>query len=685
MPFLAAVVLIMGAVFVTEVDRRHPLPLDKLTDLSPQVVDAEGLLLRAFAAGNGTWRLPVRIEDVDPQYLKMLIAYEDKRFHRHFGVDLLALVRAAGQAALSGRIVSGGSTITMQLASLLEGRRDRSLAAKLKQMVRALQLEARFTKTEILQHYLTLAPYGGNLEGLRAASLAYFGKEPAMLNPGQAALLVSLPQLPEQRRPDRHPANARKARDRMLMRIAGAGVVRPDEAKLAAGRELSAKRRAMPFHAAHLALAARRLDPGGKVYKTTIRRSVQRKLERLARERGASMGPGLSLAMLVLDHSSGAVIAEVGSPDVFDASKAGEIDMTSAVRSPGSALKPFIYALAFDAGMARPQTLIEDRPASFAGYRPRNFDYRYRGTVTVAAALQESLNIPAVRLLDAVGPLRLMGWSDRAGMKLHLPPNKGPGLPIALGGAGVTLRDLAAGYATLARLGKTVAVHDGVRPAPQEGEPVEVLPAVSAWYVNRILAGVEPPEGSLRNGIAYKTGTSYGYRDAWSVGYDGRYVIAVWIGRPDATPVPGLSGRTHAAPVLFEAWSQLGLAPARLPDAPPGAVVMTADKLPPTLRRFSRQAAEAVSLDFREAPPRIVFPPDGARVELGLRSGGRAAPVVLKLHGGRPPFRWLLNQHPLDRPQRRRNLSWTPDGPGYSTLTVIDARGQSARVTVYLD
>ena len=391
-----------------------PPPLDRDLAFSTRVVDRDGRLLRAYATGDGRWRLPARIADVDPRFFDMLFAYEDKRFRAHPGVDPLALVRAAFQFLGSGKIHSGGSTLTMQVARLLEPRHGRSLWAKLRQIVSAIELERALTKDEILTLYLDLAPYGGNIEGIRTASLAYFGREPRRLSLGETALLVALPQSPEARRPDRSAAAARAARDRVLERFAVSGRVPVDEIALAKAEPVPPGRRPMPTLAPHAADRAVAETPPGSEVRLTIDADLQKNLEALARERirtlAASLGSDISLAALVVDNATGEVRARVGSPDYFDARRAGQVDLTQALRSPGSTLKPFIYGLGFEDGLIHPETLIEDRPTRYGGYTPQNFDFTFQGTVTVRRALQMSLNLPALAVLDQVGASRL----DRA-------------------------------------------------------------------------------------------------------------------------------------------------------------------------------------------------------------------------------------------------------------------------------
>ena len=653
--------------------------------VSSVVLDRHGELLRPFTTPRGRWRLPVALADVDRRFIDMLLAYEDRHFAEHQGVDWSAMLRAAAQyVGAGGRIVSGASTLTMQVARLLEGEPTRNLWGKLRQVVHAQELEAHLSKQAILELYLTLAPYGGNIEGIRAASLAYFGKEPRRLTTAEAALLVALPQSPEARRPDRDAVAALAARDNVLKRMADRGVITPEEAEAASREPIPAARRDFPMLAAHLAHAAVRARPHERSIPLTIDRRLQGALEGLAASRAAQLGPKLSVAIVVADAASGEILASVGSAGLFSRESSGFVDMTTAVRSPGSTLKPLIYGLAFELGMAHPESLIEDRPTGFNGYVPVNFDGFNRGTVTIRQALTESLNIPAVIVLDAVGTARLVQRIRRAHATLRLPENTAPSLAMGLGGVGITLRDLVSLYAAIARGGTPVALRDGVTAG--EGEVVDavaapVLDPLAAWYVSDILADVPPPLNGSPGRIAYKTGTSYGYRDAWAIGFDGRTVIGVWVGRPDGVPVPGLSGIASAAPILFESFDRLGAPAVPLRAAPAGAIVAANSELPEPLRRFRHPDRDMVA---RDAAPEIAFPANGVEVDLGLATGA-AGPLVVKVRNGVPPFTFLANGAPFERSAFARQSSWTPDGPGYVTLSVVDAEGRGDQVKVFLE
>jgi len=682
---IAAFALVVAvAALTTWVISLGPLPLAEARVVSTSIVDRNGKLLRAYAMADGRWRLPVDAKkDVDPTYLKLLLAYEDKRFRDHHGVDPQALGRAALQLATRGHIVSGGSTITMQLARLIEPRQRRSLHFKLRQIVRALEIERRMSKDEILDLYLTLAPYGGNLEGIRAASIAYFGKEPKRLSLAEAALLVALPQSPETRRLDRHAQAAKRGRDRVLDRMVAEQVISQDDADQAKAQAVPRFRKPLPILAPHAADQAAAAIKDQSVIKLTLDASLQKVLESLAHDRAVALGPNVSVGIIVIDNASDDVLAHVGSADYFDERRAGQVDMTRAVRSPGSTLKPFIYGLAFEDGFVHPESLIEDRPVRFGSYAPENFDMTYQGTVPVRKALQLSLNVPAIVLLDRVGASRLSSRLKQAGANLILPKDEAPGLAMGLGGVGVTLQDLAMLYAGLPRLGTTkplreIMTNDDARDDTRE--PLRLMDQAAAWQVGNVLMGTPPPENAVRNRIAFKTGTSYGYRDAWSVGFDGRITIGVWVGRPDGAPVPGLIGRVAAAPILFDAFARTGKMPVALPKPPKGALLASNTKLPLPLKRF-RPLGELVRMGSDQAP-HIQFPLNGSRIDVNRSGGSDAAAMPVKIAGGVLPLTMMVNGLAVGEIDSRRQRLIDPPGPGFARLTVIDATGAADTVVV---
>ena len=543
-------------------------------------LDRAGGWLRALPVERGRWRIRADLARTDPVFLRRVVAVEDARFYWHLGVDPIAIVRAAGVAALTGHIRSGASTLTMQTARLLEPRR-RTFGAKLIEAVRALQLEARFSKRQILALYLTLAPYGGNLEGVRAASLAYFGHEPQTLTDGEQALLIALPQSPEARRPDRRPNAARAARGAVLDKLVRRGQLDAERAEEASGEPIPG-RAAFPALAwqlgGELARAAS-IDQASVV--TTIDGPLQRRLEALAKTAAQTQGADDQAAILVVEIKSRAVRAAVGSAG-FDR-PGGWIDLTRALRSPGSALKPFIYAFAFDDGVAAPDTVIQDAPRRFADYQPENFDRVFHGPVTAREALNYSLNMPAVATLDRIGPQIFLSRIEASGVRLVRPraATIDPGLSLALGGEGITLRDLALLYAALGDDGvaKPLAFTEAeaVRRPGQPG--MRLIRPENARQILDILSESPSPDGrapaALTQGgprMAFKTGTSYGFRDAVAAGVVGGYAIVAWTGRADGGARGGLTGRGATLPLLFDVADALGApASAAQPIAPRGA------------------------------------------------------------------------------------------------------------------
>jgi penicillin-binding protein 1C len=677
----AVACLILIGAFAGWVASLGPLPLTQASEVSTTIIDRNGKLLRAYAMAGGRWRLPVDARTgVDPGYLKLLLASEDRRFRSHAGVDPLALARAAFQLATRGHIVSGGSTITMQLARLMEPRRQRSVHAKLRQIVRALEIERQMNKDQILDLYLALAPFGGNLEGIRAASIAYFGKEPKRLSLAESALLVAMPQSPETRRLDRYPQAARAARDRVLDRMVEEGRVSKEDAAQAKAVPVPVLRKRMPILAPHSSDQAITTVKDAPIIKLTLDSNLQKVLEPLARDRAIALGPNISVGIIVVDNESGDVLARVGSADYFDDTRAGQVDMTRAVRSPGSTLKPFIYGLAFEDGFVHPESLIDDRPIRFGSYAPENFDMTYQGTVPVKRALQLSLNVPAIALLDRVGSSRLSSRLRQAGVNLVLPKEEAPGLAMGLGGVGITLQDLAQLYAGLARLGNVKPLREIVTTHDEHRDSLRLLDQVAAWQVGNVLMGTPPPENGVHGRIAFKTGTSYGYRDAWSVGFDGRMTIGVWVGRPDGAPVPGLIGRAAAAPILFDAFARSGKLPVPLPKPPKGALLASNAKLPLPLRRF-RPVGELVRTGG-ELAPHIQFPLNGSRIDVDRTADAPSAAMPVKIAGGVLPMTMLVNGMSVGEIDGRRQRLIDPPGPGFARLTVIDAVGAADTVVV---
>ena len=547
---LASLLLVIALLWAA--DRIWPLPLPK-DDLARVVLAEDGTPLWRFADANGVWRYPVQTGEVSPYYLDALLTYEDRWFYQHPGVNPLALARATWQNLTGARVVSGGSTLSMQVARLLDPH-SRTFHGKLRQLWRTAQLEWHLSKAEILNLYLNRAPFGGTLQGVAAASWAYLGKSPAQLTHAEAALLAVLPQAPSRLRPDRHPQRAQEARDKVLRRLGEFQVWPPSAVAEALEEPLLLAPRLEPSLAPLLARRLNRAD-SPPLIRTTLDATLQRRLEDLLLGWRARLPEYTSAAILVVEEDSMAVRAYLGSVDINDAKRFGHVDMISALRSPGSTLKPFLYGMALDEGLIHSESLLQDVPRRYGDYRPGNFSLGFSGAVPASTALSSSLNLPAVQLLEAYGPKRFAAQMRIGGVPLALPALAEPNLALILGGAGSRLEDLVSGYSAFARDGRSATIR--LQPDDTLKERPLLSPG-SAWIVRRILSGQARPDRDpraelvQRPALAWKTGTSYGFRDAWAIGVGPRYLIGVWIGRPDGTPVPGQFGLASAAPLMLQ-------------------------------------------------------------------------------------------------------------------------------------
>jgi penicillin-binding protein 1C len=655
----AALAVGIGAAAVT-------LPMGKLERSSPVVLDRRGVWLRALPVEQGRWRLRADLDRTDPVFVRRLIALEDRHFWVHPGVDPAAVLRALAADLRAGEIRSGGSTLTMQLARRLAPR-PRTVGAKALEAVRALALEARLGKRRVLAAYLTLAPYGGSLEGVRAASLAYFGHEPSTLTDAEQALLIAIPQAPELRRPDLHPEAARRARARVLRRLVAAHLITPQAAHEAAAEPIP-RRTVFPSRAwAAGAELARGASPAQPTIVSTLDARLQARLEALAVQTGVGQGEQSSAAIVVVETGSRAVRALVTSAGRDR--PGGWVDMTRALRSPGSSLKPFIYAFAFEDGLAAPQTRLADAPVAFAGYEPENFDRTFHGDVTAAQALQYSLNVPAVAMLAKVGPEAFESRLEAAGARL-VRADAGaadPGLALALGGEGVSLRDIALLYAALGDGGIAKPLVWTEAEAHRRPAGRRLVSADAADQVLGILREAPPPPGrappALSEGapkLAFKTGTSYGFRDAVAAGVGDGWTVVVWTGRPDGGVRPGMTGREAALPLLFQVFDILEA------NARP-AQALSPQAAPPALTQ----------LDGGRGGPQLLFPPDGASILVdgyGVKSRG----LALAARGD--GLNWYVDGAPLA--ERNGQVVWRPDFPGFYRIEVIDSRGRRAAAQV---
>nr|WP_314861788.1 penicillin-binding protein 1C [uncultured Undibacterium sp.] len=569
-PLRASATFLLSCVLCFDQLFPPPIPVDAPGLV---VVARDGTPLRGWPDADGMWRFPVTPDQVSPKYLDALLTYEDRWFYWHPGVNPLALGRAAWQWLRHGEIISGGSTLTMQAARAIEPV-PHNLSGKLRQILRAIQLELRLSKREILTLYLNHAPMGGIVEGVEMASRSYLGKSANQLSSAEAALLVVLPQAPSRLRPDRHPELAQKFRDKVLRRMAHLKHWSAAEVEDALIERVGAN----PPRAAWLApLASERLHQAARrdrrsasalgktsieatVVRSTLDREVQTMLERMLSDKVGQLPRFVSMAALVMDSKTMEVLGYAGSADFSDARRFNHVDMVRGIRSPGSTLKPFLYAMALDDGIIHSESLLADTPQSFSGYDPGNFQANFSGPVSVSEALQRSLNVPAVDILDRIGATRFTARLSSAGLRLRLPKDAEPNLSVILGGAGTSLEELVGAYRSLAMGG--MAGTPRITPDAPVRE-ARMMSAGAAFIIRSILESgghpdqpfVEADNSGVR--LAWKTGTSYGFRDAWAVGVSGRYTLGVWIGRPDGTPNPGFFGANVAAPLLHQIASAL--------------------------------------------------------------------------------------------------------------------------------
>lgn len=691
-------VLALGVGLGVVLDRLYPPPLLD-SGGAFVVVAADGTPLRPYPSRDGVWRYPVGPEHVSPHYLQTLLGYEDRWFYWHPGVNPVALLRAAWQWLAHGRIVSGGSTITMQVARLLDpelaGHPSRSLAAKLRQIARAVQLELHYSKNEILGLYLTHAPMGGIVEGAEMASRLWLGKSAMDLSPAEAALLTALPQSPSRLRPDRHPEAAQAARDKVLDRMLARELWSAEEVADAKIENVLAP----PLRARWLApLAAQRLQRqqhgAGRraaIVHSTLDAEIQSATERMMLDRIDALPPRVSMAILVMDNDTLEVKAYAGSADFADESRYAHVDMVRGVRSPGSTLKPFLYAQALDDGLIHSESMLLDAPLSFGGYAPGNFQAAFAGPVSVSQALQRSLNVPAVDLLDRVGPVRFASRLAMGGVRLRLPAGAAPNLSLILGGGGTTLEELVGAYRAFAR--------DGVAGVPrlapdQPRVESRIMSPGAAWIVRDILEGGGHPDRPLEQaaqGLAWKTGTSFGFRDAWAVGVTDQWTIGVWVGRPDGTPNPGFFGANVAAPLLQDLVAALPAGPfsartrpfsvkpvvtcwpqgwardspfARTCDQPRSAWVLD-DTIPPTFAGYA---------DPGRGPLRV----QGLAAGAVLRPvpGKRQVAVEVRADGAQGRVWWLLDGQVQRQSEAMESMKLSLVHNGRYTLTVMDAQGR---------
>ncbi|BDM65421.1 penicillin-binding protein 1C [Shewanella sp. NFH-SH190041] len=558
-------------------DTLWPLPDSYPNGPATVIISRHGEVLRSFADNKGVHRYPVSLTDnathnqpqVSAFYLQALLNYEDRWFYYHPGFNPAAIVRAAWQWLRYGHVVSGGSTLTMQVARLISPH-SRTLPGKIKQVFRAIQLEYHYNKSAILTLYLNLAPFGGNIQGVEAASRHFFGKSAANLTKTEAALLVALPQKPSRYRPDRYPDIAMAMRNKVLDRLVSYGVLNPAEAQRLQQEKIQLYTQGPATLAPLLGRQLKRTYPQRHLIHSSIRYELQQRIQRLFARLTQLLPPKSSAAIVIMDNATAEVIAYQGSADFNDASRFSHVDMARAIRSPGSTLKPFIYGQALDLGIIHSQSLLSDIPYDFAGYKPQNLNRRFQGAVSMSSALKQSLNMPLIQVFNKVTPVAFEDRLKQAGIQLH---QHKANLTVGLGGTGTNLLTLTAMYRTLATGGQYLPPRFTLaqQPLAQTGEPL--LSPQASWIIFKVLSEISAPDRvvpSIRRRIAWKTGTSYGYRDFWSIGVSPDYSVGVWVGRPDSSPVVGYLGATQAAPIMFDAFDQLPPDRHRLPQ--PGGV-----------------------------------------------------------------------------------------------------------------
>lgn len=658
-----------GAMLALGVDSIFPVNISRFQELSIVIAAEDKPLAHVFQTKDEKWRLGTSLNDVDPLFIKQILHREDRYFWLHNGINPFSLLRAAGQWLAHRKVISGGSTLTMQVARLLEPR-PRTFSSKIIEILRSFQLEWHFTKSQILQMYLTLAPYGGNIEGIQAASWRYFGKSAQHLSPSEAALLIALPQSPRRYYHHSFTPSALQTRNRILVQLHEAGFF--DKATLEAAQDepLPLQRFDLPRYLPHVAYRLRHLLPHQKKIETTLQVSLQNKIQHLASQALNIYPAGVNIGVLVVHHPTHKVVSYLGSVDFFNVPRQGQIDYIRALRSPGSTLKPFIYGLGFEEGIIHPNTLVSDEGKSYGNYKPSNFDKQFHGMVTIENALLLSLNIPAVTTLQSLGPLKFLGILEEVGITPVFPDRlTPPGLSLALGGVGMTLEQLTLLYASLAQEGEMFSLKFIQNQPP--GEVQQLFLPQTAMLLTHILQKSSEIEGdSSLSSVSFKTGTSYGHRDAWVIGYNTSYVVGIWIGRPDGASFGAGTGGSLAVPLMKKIFQVL-------PSAR-----FSRKALPPAREDSSFQIREVQKVEFRDstasfqAPLQLLFPIHDTVIEA---FSGNSSPHSLSLQavGGKRPYTWVINQAPYVHQVWRPKTVWTPSQKGFYTVTLVDAQGQS--------
>jgi penicillin-binding protein 1C len=536
-------------------------PLPDRIGYSTVVTDNKGEVIHAFLTRDGQWRMKTELAEISPLLRKTIIEKEDRYFYYHPGVNPVAMLRALGRNILHGRRTSGASTITMQVARALEPK-PRTYWNKLVEVFRAFQLEWKYNKDQILQLYLNKVPYGGNIQGVKSASLLYFGKNPDHLSLAEITALSVIPNRPSTLVMGKHNDGIVAERNKWLRRWAETGVFTPKEIEDALAEPLAAKRGVVPDLVPQLALKLKK--SGRDVIHTTIDLNTQLKIEKLVKDysRTLALNNIRNAAVIVLDNQTHRVVSYIGSADFHDSVDGGQVNGAAAIRQPGSTLKPLLYGLCIDAGLLTPKMTIMDVPVNFEGYAPENYDQKFNGYVTMDYALGHSLNIPAVKSLKALGKDVLIRKLAACDFRQVDKDRNKLGLSMILGGCGATLEEMTGLYSIFANEGRWVRPRYSTEDTVPQGE--RVLSPAATFMINDILSKVTRPDFPVNwtstvhlPKIAWKTGTSYGRRDAWSIGYNRRYTVGIWVGNFSGVGVPELSGANVATPLLFTVFNTI--------------------------------------------------------------------------------------------------------------------------------
>ena len=536
-------------------------PLPALPSYSTIITDNKGQVIHAFLTKDEQWRMKTELDEISPLLKKTIVEKEDKYFYYHPGINPVAMTRAFINNVFTGKRTSGASTVTMQVARMLQPKK-RTVFNKFSEMFRALQLEVKYSKTEILQLYLNLVPYGGNIQGVKTASLLYFNKNPDHLSLAEITALSIIPNRPNSLVIGRNNELIVQQRNKWLQRFAKDGVFTDKEIQDALSEPLTAKKGTVPKMAPHLAYKLK--QQGGDIIKTNIDINTQLKTEKLVADysRGLQFLNIKNAAVVIINNSDHKIISYVGSANFYDTTDGGQVNGAAAIRQPGSTLKPLLYGLCMNNGLLTPKMIISDVAVNYNGYVPENYDQRFNGNVSMEYALAHSLNIPAVKMLNQLGKEKMIQALGQCNFKQIKKDQQKLGLSMILGGCGTTLEELTGLFSVFANDGKYT------RPKFLQddslNETSKILSPAATFITNEILSTINRPDFPINwqatehlPKIAWKTGTSYGRRDAWSIGYNKQYTIGVWVGNFSGQGIPELSGAQVATPLLFKIFNSV--------------------------------------------------------------------------------------------------------------------------------